>query len=304
MTELRNLDLNLLPLFAAVAELASFTAAAERLGVAKAKVSLGIARLEAALGVALFMRTTRRVALTGAGRELLARCAPLLHGLGEALVGTRGAAPAVAGTLRISCSVEYATHTVAPAASRFAARHPQLEVDLRCSDRVADLVKDGIDLAFRIGWLRDSSQRAVRLGSFEQILVASPDYLHRAGTPKTPQDLAGHAWVALDLLSAPLTWRFSSAREGSTTVRMQAHLRTDSPSALRALVEAGAGVTVLDADTCRASLRAGSLARLLPQWELPSGGIHAVFPPGRHLGTNAKAFLEFFRAGLAGTARR
>ena len=296
MIELRNIDLNLLPLFAAVAESSSFTAAALRLGVTKAKVSLGVARLESALGLTLFTRTTRRVALTAAGRELQAQCVPLLRGMGEALGGTRGAEPAVAGTLRISCSVEHAVHTIAPVASRFAALHPQLELDLRCSDRVVDLVKDGIDLAFRLGWLRDSTLRAVRLGSFEQILIAAPEYLRRAGTPKTPQDLVRHDWVALDLLAAPLTWRFMSPREGSTTVRMRARMHTDSPSTLRALVEAGAGISVLDAETCRAALRCGGLKRLLPQWELPTGGIHAVFPPGRHLGTNAKAFLDFFRA--------
>ena len=301
MTELRNIDLNLLPVFLAVAELGSFTATAERLGMAKSKVSLDISRLEGKLGLALFSRTTRRVALTDAGRQLQQRCTPLLQGVGDALARTRGAQSAVEGTLRISCSVALALQSLAPAVAQFAALHPGLQIELRTSDRVVDLVGEGFDLALRSGWLRDSTLRSVKLGSFDQQVLAAPAYLRRAGTPRTPQDLARHDWVALSLLRTPLTWKFSSPRGGDITVRTQARISADSPLALRALLEHGAGVSVLDHATATEAVATGRLQRLLPQWTLPRGGVFAVFPPGRHLGTNAQAFVSFYK-GAAGMA--
>lgn len=303
--DLDDVDLNLLTVFAAVAEEGGFTAAAERLGTSKARVSLAVARLEASLGVTLFARTTRRVAATEAGRLLRERCAPLLAGLSEAIGHARGEPATLSGTLRIACSVEHATQRVAALAARFADTHPGLRIELRTADRVVDLVREGIDVAIRSGWLRDSTLRAVRLGAFEQWVVAAPAYLRRAGTPTAPAELAGHPWIALDLLPAPLTWTFEARRRRPVTVRVHARLRVDSPGALRAMVEAGTAVTVLDEGTVREPVRRGTLQRLLPGWTLPAGGTHAVYPPGRHPSAAARAFVEAYRAaeGRAGAAR-
>ncbi|MFN9772707.1 MAG: LysR family transcriptional regulator [Burkholderiales bacterium] len=297
--DLKDVDLNLLPVFAAVADEGGFTAAADRLGTSKARVSLAIARLEASLGATLFARTTRRVAPTDAGRVLRERCEPLLAGLADAIALARGEESTLSGTLRIACSVENAVQTVGAAAARFAERHPALRVELRTADRVVDLVREGIDVAIRSGWLRDSTLRATRLGGFEQVVVAAPAYLKRAGTPAAPQDLAAHPWIALELLPAPLTWTFEAPRRRPVTVRTHARLRVDSPSALRAMVEAGTAVTVLDGGSAREPLRRGALVRLLPHWRLPSGGTHAVFPPGRHPSAAARAFVEAYRAAIA-----
>jgi DNA-binding transcriptional LysR family regulator len=293
-----HLDLNALLSFAAVAEAGGFTAAAERLGVAKAKVSLDVARLESRLGTALFVRTTRRVAPTDAGRALYAECIPPLRGVIDALSLTREADRGLAGSLRIACTVDHAA-TVAQAVAAFAALHPALQIDLRSSDRVTDMVKEGVDLALRAGWLRDSSLRAVKLDSFEQQLVAAPLYLRRAGVPRHPRELVQHPWLALTLLQSPLTWTFSGAAGSKARVRVVARMRTDSTAALRALLEAGAGISVLDQFGAQAALREGRLVRLLPDWELARGGIYAVFPPGRHVAANAKAFVEYYRDHLA-----
>lgn len=298
MTAGANTDLNALPVFAAVAEAGGFTAAAQRLGVAKAKVSLDIARLEAQLGVTLFSRTTRRVALTEAGQALYAQCIPPLRGLQEAL-GQAGGERELAGLLRISAAVDYAAHTVAPALAAFAARHPALEIDLRTSDRVADMLKEGIDVALRMGWLRDSSLRAAKLGEFEQYVVAAPAYLERMPPITHPRDLALHEWIALSLLQSPLTWQFSSAKGQRRSVRVSARLRTDSVGALRGLVQSGCGISVLDEVSAGPALLGGQLVRVLPGWSLPRGGVHAVYPPGRYVPSKVRAFIDFYAAWLA-----
>lgn len=305
MASRSTVDLNALRSVAAVAEAGGFTAAAERLNLPKARVSLDVARLEAQLGVGLFTRTTRRTTLTEAGEALLRDGLEPLRRL-EAALGALGSARGaeLGGTLRIAATVDYAAGALARPLVAFAAAHPALQLELRVSDRVVDLQAEGIDLAIRVGWLRDSSLRATRLGDFEQHLVASPAYLKRAGLPRRPEDLAAHDWIALSLLRSPLTWAFVSRRGERRTVRMRARLRTDAGATLRALVEAGAGLSVLDQFNAEAGVRAGSLVRLLPDWSLPSGGVHAVWPPGRHVPAKVRAFIDFYAAELAAAHRR
>jgi DNA-binding transcriptional LysR family regulator len=284
--------------FIAVADNASFTTAADQLGVAKARLSLDVRRLEAALGTALFTRTTRRVTLTDAGRRLHAAAAPLLGSLHEALAQAGQDSAELSGRLRIAASVDHAAQSVAAAVAGFGALHPRLQIELLASDRVGDMVADGIDLAFRLGWLRDSTHRATRIGDFAQIVVTAPAYLARRGRPQRPADLAAHDWVALNLLPAPLTWTFSAADGAVENVRVHARLATDAPGALRAMLMAGAGVSVLSELTVRADLQAGRLVQVLEGWALPGGGIHAVYPPGRHLRAGARAFVDYYRSGL------
>lgn len=298
MTAPAAFDLNALLVFAAVAEQGGFTAAASHLGMTKAKASVVVQRLEAQLGHDLFARTTRRVALTSAGRALYEQCVPQLRSVQEALGGL-GDEQAMAGRLRIAAPLEYAGQVASHAVAEFAAAHPALEIDLRASDRVVDLLQEGIDVALRLGWLRDSTLRAVKLGEFEQFIVASPAYVKRSPRISRPEDLAQHQWIALTILQTPLTWKFTSARGRARTVRMNTRLRTDSVGALRGLLLAGAGVSALDEFSAAEGLRSGALVKLLPQWQLRRGGIHAVYPPGRFVPAKARAFAEFYKQWLA-----
>lgn len=301
MSSASQIDLNSLSIFDALAEAGSFTAAADRLGVAKAKVSLQIARLERALGVQLFARTTRRVTLTDAGRALHAQCQPLLQNLAEVLseAGGHGGGE-LSGQLRIAATVLQATQSLAGALAAFAELHPRLHIDLRTGDQVADMLTDGIDVSFRMGWLRDSSQRAIQLGEFAQYIVAAPDYLRRHGRPSRPEQLAAHAWLTLTLLPAPRTLSLSHPDGRQAKVQLHSRMQVNSANALLALAECGAGITAMEALTARAALTEGRLVRLLPAWQLPRGGMYAVLPPGRHVAPKARAFIDFYRAWLAG----
>lgn len=294
-------NLDALQVFAAVAEAGGFTAAADKLGMTKAGVSLQVSRLEARLGVSLFSRTTRRVRLTQAGEALHAQCAPALQALRDALAGSAGPASGLAGSLRLTAPVDHAVQSVAPAVAEFAARHPDLQIELHTGDRVVDLVAEGIDVAIRLGELRDSSLRAIKLGSFEQVPVAAPDYLARKGKPQFPEDLAAHDWVVFTRMRTPLTWTFRSGAGETRSVRTKGRIRVDSSAALRSLLLCGAGISVLDQFGVEAAIKSGRLQRLLPDWSLPRGGVYAVLPPGRHVAANARAFIDFYREYMAGS---
>lgn len=299
MTQLGDVDLNSLPIFLVLVEAGSFTAAAEQLGSTKARVSLKIRQLEERLGVTLFNRTTRRVQPTQAGEILYRECRPLLTGLQESLTAAEGDDHQLRGKLRLTAPEDYVARVLGPAVTEFSHQHPALQIELRSGDQISDMLKEGVDIAFRLGWLKDSSLRARRLGEFQQYLVASPNYLASHGTPTHPEQLAEHAWVALTPLSSPLTWIFRWGEE-NCRVQMRAQLAANSTAGLSALLAAGAGISVMVDFTAEADIREGRLVRLLPEWSLPVGNVYAVYPPGRYLPSRARSFMDFFQAWIAG----
>lgn len=294
----RNIDLNSLPVFACVVECGSFTAAAERLGMAKSRVSQQISQLEARLGVSLLTRTTRRISLTQAGEQLYREAAPLLVALEDSLHGLEAEGRALSGLLRIAAPLGLSARQLAPAVAAFSALHPALEVELCSSDRISHMLEEGIHLSIRMGWLKDSSQRAVRLGSFEQYVVASPAYLAHAGMPQTPEDLEQHRWLQFTLLPGSLTWLFQHADGREVRMQLQSRLKTDSSTSLSALLRAGAGLSVVEQYAVERELASGELVRVLADWRLPSGGIWAVYPPGRYVAPRVRVFTAFYKQWL------
>lgn len=289
-------DLNLIQAFLAVARAGGFSTAARRLDLPRSRLSLQIQRLETALGQQLFRRTTRQVALTAAGQRLLDDCGPLFDGLQDRVQSLGERQRRLAGRLRISSTQPFTADVLAPVAVAFAARHPDLDIDLRASDRITDPIAEGIDLSFRVGWLRDSTARARRLGQLRQVVLAASAYLARRGTPTRPDELAEHDWIALGLLRAPLTWTFGRPATGQATseatVRVKARLRADSTAVLRALLLQGAGLSIALEAEMAAELRSGRLVMVLTDWQLPRVGVHAVFPPGNQPHAAAHAFVE------------
>jgi DNA-binding transcriptional LysR family regulator len=298
MSKRRPVPFSRLATFAAVAEAGGFTAAAQRLGVAKSLVSQDVNKLEAELGGALFVRTTRRVALTERGERLLTDCRPYLQGLGSALERFSDDRDELTGTLRVTTVPEFAEGIIGTALAEFASRHPSLEIDLIAASKVLDLVADRIDLAVRLGRLRDSSLRATQLGRFSFYVVASPAYLDRAGTPKHPADLEVHRWVAISDLQSPLAGRFTDGAGRSCSVRLRATSRGSSPQSVHGLVRGGAGISILPDHTVNADLASGQLVRLIGAWTVPPGGIYAIYPPSARVAQRkARLFVEYLKAG-------
>lgn len=293
-----SVNLNRLAAFAAVVESGSFTAAAEKLGLTKAMISQHVSRLEKELGITLLTRTTRKVAATEAGSAFYADCAPVLLEVEAAIARVGGGSEVPSGTLRLTVPDDYGSAVIVPVLAGFLREFPDVKVDLVATDQVVDLVAGRFDLAIRTGWLRESSLRATRLASFDQIVAASPAYLKKAGTPKRPQDLAQHKWIALTLLRSPLTWNFSGRDGKAHSVRISPAISTNSTASLRAFMRESAGISVLPDYMLDAEIAAGKLVRVLPAWSLPQGGVHAVYPNVRYTSAKVRAFVDFLRNQL------
>lgn len=297
-----SVNLNRLAAFAAVVESGSFTAAAEKLGLTKAMVSQHVTRLEKELGVSLLTRTTRKVTPTEIGATFHAECAQVLQELEAAVARVGGRSEVPGGTLRLTVAEDYGSAVVVPAIVGFMNKYPGMKVELVATDQVVDLIAGRFDLAIRTGWLRDSSLRATRLGDFDQIVAAAPAYLKKFGTPRRPADLAKHRWIAITLLRSALTWTFTSKDGKTQTMRVTAAASTNSTASLRAFMREGAGISILPSYMLDADIRAGRLVRLLPNWSLPQGGVHAVYPNARYTSAKVRAFVDFLRAYLVKSA--
>jgi DNA-binding transcriptional LysR family regulator len=290
-----SVNLNRLAAFAAVVEAGSFTAAADKLGLTKAMMSQHVSRLETELGVTLLARTTRRVTPTEAGTSFYADCARALQEMDAAIARVGGDADLPAGVLRLTASEDYGAEVVVPALAAFMEKHPAVRVDLVATDQIVDLVAGRFDLAIRTGWVREQGLRATRLGSFEQIVVAAPAYLKKHGVPKRPEDLAAHRWIALSILRAPLTLTFTAKNGKAQSVRVSAAVSTNATASLRGFLLQGAGISVLPDYMIGADAKAGRLVPLLPGWQLPTAGVHAVYPNVRYTSAKVRAFVDFFR---------
>jgi DNA-binding transcriptional LysR family regulator len=285
-----RVNLNRLAYFAAVVDAGSFTRAADRLGISKAVVSQQVARLEADVGTTLLVRTTRKVYPTEAGRTFHARCAFILREAEEAFGELRQAISAPTGTLRITAPFDYGTSRVLPATIEFTRKYPACRIDLSLGDRSIDFVAEGFDMAIRVGWLADSSLQARRIGSFRQLLVCAPELRQVAAALNAPDGLEALPFVAHKGLREPLEWHFTRNEIESRSVRVQASVSVDATLAVHAAVLAGAGLSVLPDYLIAADLFSERLIHVLPEWELPSGGIHAVFPTARYRPAKVSAF--------------
>lgn len=285
-------NLNRLAYFAAVVDTGSFTRAAERLGITKAVVSQQVARLEQELGTTLLIRTTRRVHPTESGQLFHARCLLILREAADAIDQLAEATSEPKGTLRLTAPYDYGTSVVVPVVTAFSARFPACRVELMLSDQTLDLSSGKLDLAVRVGWLKDSSLHARRIGTFRQLLVAGREFANKIAKAKTPEDIAALPFVANTALPDPLQWRFARGTADQRTIRTGASIAIDSTPAVLRAVLAGGGLSVLPDFLVAEHITSGELTLALPEWRLPSGGIYAVYPPSRFRPPKVTAFVD------------
>ncbi|WJI17733.1 LysR family transcriptional regulator [Pseudoxanthomonas winnipegensis] len=285
-------------LFLRVLDLGSISAAARQLDLSAAVASQRLKRLERELGVRLLHRTTRRLHPTPEGQALAERGRVLvrdLEALGEDL---RESAQQVSGTLRVTLSASFGMLYVAPLLPEFQRLHPRLRVSAHLSDHLVDLVKEGFDLAIRIGPLADSGLYARSLASNARVLCASPEYLRRMGTPRTPADLATHDGVLLMGRDGRQdVWTLVGPDRQSVRVRMASRFESNFGEVLREAVLAGQGIAVHSLWHVAADLRAGRLLAVLPDWRPPVTSISAV-TPARLQPPRVRRFVEFLTARL------
>ena len=288
------MNLTRLEAFIAVCIAGSFTRAADHLSVTKSAVSQHVATLERELGVQLLHRSTRKLTLTDAGAALLQEGRTLLAQAQALADRTRHRSARLDGVLRITSSEE-AAGRVAPLIAEYSRLHPAVQVDYLPSDRLLDLVAEGIDLSLRATGRRDSNLRAAPLAVFDVWCVASPAYLREHGTPRRLADLARHEWIAFTPIPHP--WVLQT-RDGSRSVRLPRRLSTASTAGGRALAVAGAGIFAAPQFALEAEVAAGRLVRLLSALKLPQVTFYASWPGQREPPAKTRAFIELAKARL------
>lgn len=290
----RHLDIDRLVAFVAVARSGSFTAAAQRLDSAKSALSQAVTRLEKDLGVQLLQRSTRRLAITEAGAEFLSRCESLLSQAEELMESARGVSARLSGTLRITSAPDL-TPRVAQWIMRYRTAHPAMRIDYQPTDRRVDIIEGGFDLGLRIGLMRDSRLRAVKLDTLQLHLVAAASYLQRHGEPRRAEDLQAHEWIAYANSPTPWTFTLRSRANRVTNLRMQGAILVSTGEAQRALALAGAGIAALPEWMVRADITAGRLQRLLPAYRAPELSFFAVYPGRLDPPAKTRAFIDLMR---------
>jgi DNA-binding transcriptional LysR family regulator len=277
--------------FVAVADLKGFAPAARKLGVSPSGVTRLIAALEDRLGARLLQRTTRSVTLTDVGARYLERVRRILSDVEEAEGAAEGERTRPRGRLVVSAPHGFGRLHVSPVMSTYLTRYPEVSGELRLSDRMINLVEDGVDLAVRIGHLADSTLVARHVGEMRRIVVASNGYLKERGEPNTPEAIASHEAIQFGATSASPDWRFV---EDGREVRVACTPRfiTNSAAAAIQYAEQGGGLTRVLAYQAAEAIKAGRLKVVLAKFEQPALPIHLVYPTSRLLSAKVRTFID------------
>src|SRR5690554_2194008 len=275
-----------------------FAAAARTLDVPRSKVSKQVQALEATLGVQLLMRTTRSLHLTEAGATYYEDAQEVLAALDEADERARGTS-GIRGVIRCNVPVSFGMRVLAPLVPRFLARYPGVELQVSLTDHLIDPVRGGFDVTIRIADLPDSSLAARRIMPAPRRLLASPGYLSGRGVPKTPGDLAAHAFLNYGRLQSGITIQLTRGRE-VRRVRTRGPLMADSGDFLTAMAEADLGIALLPDFISHDAVAAGRLVPVLQEWKGPTIAVHALFPQSRNMPLRLRRFVDFLAEELGG----
>ena len=278
--------------FVRIVDRGSLTAAAETLSTSLPSVVRTLAALESELGVRLLNRTTRRLSPTDEGREYFERSKRVLAEVDEAEAALSARRVAPKGRLRITAPVMFGRLRVAPLVTEFVLRHPALQIELTLLDRIVDLVEEGIDAGIRIARLPDSTLVAVPVGQTRRVVCASPAYLKRAGTPKTPRDLMQHRCISFSGLAAGNAWSLGGGN-GHVQIEVPSALATNQVDAAIDACLRGVGPGQFLCYQVQALLDVGKLKRVLQSFEPEPVPIQLVYPQARLLSTNVRAFVDW-----------
>jgi LysR family transcriptional regulator for bpeEF and oprC len=280
--------------FTRAVETGSFSAVARELRIGQPNVSRHIAALERYLGTRLLHRSTRRLTLTPEGARYYGEARRVLDAIAEAESTARGE-DTPSGLLRVAVPTALSRPYVLPQLKVLLARYPQMDIDLHIGDRFSDLIEEGLDLAIRIGVLRDSALQARRIGTAERVCVASPAYLARHPAPATPADLREHSCIVYSLAHAGNRWSFRGA-----DVEVGGRLRVNSPDAVHRAVTDGLGVAYAPVWLFEQELRTGELEALLLEEMAPGTPINIVYPTRRLLPRRARVFMDLIAEAFSG----
>ncbi|MDF0378989.1 LysR family transcriptional regulator [Methylophilus sp. YYY-1] len=284
------MDFNEAAVFVRVVQAGSFSAAARQLGLPTSTVSTRVARLERRLGVTLLQRTTRRLHLTEAGSLYFEHASTGLGYLMEAEAALDEARQQPQGTLKMTAPADLGDALLGHLLAETQARYPALSLELWLTERYVDLVAEGVDVAIRMGELRDSSLIAKSLGTIQWALFASPAYLQQAAPINSPVELAQHPCVQF----TPMGRHHWELQRGTNEIRvpLPGQVLVNNIGVVKTMAESGQGVALLPTFICQAAVRQGGLQRLLPEWRGQADAVHLVYPKQRFMPPKLRGFID------------
>jgi len=279
-------------IFLRIVETGSITKAAEQMNIAKSAVSKRLSLLEHKLGIKLINRTTRTSSITEAGQRYYQRSKLIVDEVEELNSQTSSSKRSLAGTLNIAVPLSFGLTHLAPALDLFLLQHADLKLNINFSDQKIDIIEQGVDLAFRIGHLDNSSLQARKIAPIKHVLCASPEYLSLHGEPKTPNDLKQHK--ILKYGSAEQSgWKFLSQDGQEQVVHLEPHFIANNGDFLKSLAESSHGITYLPTFIVWQSLANQTLVPLLAEYHQQTMHAYAVYPPNRHLPFKVRSLIDF-----------
>jgi len=288
-------DLKRMVVFYHVVDTKSFSGAARMLGMARSAISRHINLLEKSLGVRLLNRTTRNMSLTEEGKIYFESCARIVaeteianHNIGQSQ-------DAPSGTLKIAAPISLGNQFIMPLLRKFMLQHSELNVELFLDDEKLDMVKEGIDVSIRVGWLNNSNLIARKLLDWPRYLCASPAYIEQNGLPETPAQLANHECIIFSRLPTPHIWNFTKNKR-EQKVSIKGRLKVNNADAIRSSLLAGFGIAVQASFLVGEDIKAGRLIHLLPEYECGSVGMFAVYHNRRYQQAKVRLFIELMNA--------
>lgn len=281
--------------YAKVVEHGGFAAAGRALDIPKSRLSRHVDALERRLGVRLLQRSTRRFVVTDLGRELYGHAQAMLAQAEAAFEVAESASARPRGLLRVACPVAVASTMLAPVLPRFLAAHPEVRLALEVDNRRVDVLGEGFDVALRVRSVPSGEDGLVmrRFADLHEVLVASPAWLDGAGRPAHPRDLAAHPTLSFVPAPERQVWQLRHAGGEEAEVAHRPRLRCHQFDVVLAAAQAGLGVALLPQSVVGDDLASGRLERVLPDWGLPQGVFHAVFPHRHGLLPAVRAFIDF-----------
>jgi len=292
-------NLNDIQVFMAVVDAGSFVAGGKAVGLSRSAAGKAVLRIEERLGTRLLNRTTRRLSLTDEGRRFYQRGLEILALVDEAEASVAGGSGEPRGVLRLTAPDAFGRLVLLPLIVKYLEAWPEVQAEVSFTDRLADVVEEGFDLAVRIGVTTPDSGLISRVvARFEAVLCAAPAYLARRGTPETIDDLATHECLVFSSRSQRQTWRFPAADGGWNKAQGHSRLRIDSAEALKDAAVAGLGIALLPDFLVAPDVAAGHLRRVLP--DLPCGQVDvvALYPDKRLLEPRVRRFLDLLSQEL------
>jgi DNA-binding transcriptional LysR family regulator len=291
--------LSLISTFLRVVEVGSFSAVAQERDTSQPTISRQIAALESHLGCLLFQRTTRSLSLTDDGRVFYEHALRTAETLKEAetSVGNRRGKPS--GTLRMGCAVVFGRLHVVPRLPRFMARYPEINVDLSMNDGFTDLVEENLDLSIRVGVITDQNLVAKKIGITHRVVVATPEYLKKHGTPKTPHELTEHSCIVYSRLAAGANWSFESS-SGVINVPVNGRFRVNNTEGVRAAVLQSLGIGFVPVwHFVENEIAKKKLVVLLKDYQPTPQPINAVYPSRRFLSPKVRVMIDYLAQEFA-----